>query len=492
MVKATYISSLAAAVCLLSHHAHAAVQCIDHDPVVAAVATTMGFPQFGACVAMSPFCQMEVPIPDMPIDDLLNVDYHPETIAYLKKKATNLKTKGKFTLPRILGLACPVTCNSPCPKVDLTADRAAARQKLIDSLRGIEDYITIEDGSRHHPCNDGSHGCDKSNGGVCYKDGNVQIGDDWKCGCEQGYTCTSGCEAPFTNHICTRVHVDTPTGKRTPTAAPTEWLDVFDETPVYDVPSTPVYDAPVEEPTQVPASAPVDQETPCEDQNTVVATVAGDFGVSSCSQVTAFCANQMPIPAHMLPASPADPRLTGVPAYLVKGLQGLVANSERADDKPVTLDAVLSLACPMTCKAGCAAAGARTDSGDSRALVDAPAPLPTCVDHHDAVAAIAGPLGIKTCDKVTRMCNRQGFSLASFAAMIPQPTDQRFLDLDPALQGGLLDLLGDGIDNLELAPVLDLACPITCFRPELPCTLPSTSAPAPAPGRSLRGAPRRR
>merc|ERR1711939_155480 len=146
------------------------------------------------------------------------------------------------------------------------------------------------------------------------------------------------------------------------TAAPTEWLDVFDETPVYDEPSTPVYDAPVEEPTQVPASAPADQETPCEDQNAVVATVAGEFGVSSCSQVTAFCANQMPIPAHMLPVSAADPRLTGVPAYLVKGLQGLVANS------------------------------ARTDSGDSRALVD----------HHDAVAAIAGPLGITTCDKVTR------------------------------------------------------------------------------------------
>jgi len=146
----------------------------------------------------------------------------------------------------------------------------------------------------------------------------------------------------------------------------------------------------------------------------------------------------------------------------------------------------------MTCKAGCAAAGARTDSGDSRALVDAPAPLPTCVDHHDAVAAIAGPLGITTCDKVTRMCNRQGFSLAPFVAMIPQPTDQRFLDLDPALQGELLALFGGGIDNLELAPVLDLACPITCFRPELPCTLPSTPAPAPAPGRRLRGVSRRR
>jgi len=71
------------------------------------------------------------------------------------------------------------------------------------------------------------------------------------------------------------------------------------------------------------------------------------------------------------------------------------------------------------------------------------------------------------------MCNHQGLNLKPFAAMIPNETDPRFTALDPALQKDLLALLAGGIDNLELAPVLDLACPAMCYRPELPCGAPT-------------------
>ena len=55
-----------------------------------------------------------------------------------------------------------------------------------------------------HPCDDGSHGCDKSAGGVCFKiHGNQASGVQdmlWVCGCNRGYYCSWGCDAQHHEH----------------------------------------------------------------------------------------------------------------------------------------------------------------------------------------------------------------------------------------------------------------------------------------------------
>merc|ERR1712159_407291 len=51
-----------------------------------------------------------------------------------------------------------------------------------------------------HPCTDGSHGCDKGEGGICTEDG-----AGWKCDCAAGYRCVMNC-CPFKKnqkgHVC--------------------------------------------------------------------------------------------------------------------------------------------------------------------------------------------------------------------------------------------------------------------------------------------------
>jgi len=51
-----------------------------------------------------------------------------------------------------------------------------------------------------HPCDDGSHGCDKSEGGICTKSGS-----SWTCSCASGYRCVQGCcSSRKTGHKCAK------------------------------------------------------------------------------------------------------------------------------------------------------------------------------------------------------------------------------------------------------------------------------------------------
>lgn len=60
-----------------------------------------------------------------------------------------------------------------------------------------------------HPCEDGSHGCDQVEGGICYK----AVGSNFTCGCKTGYW-----ESSVSPHACTKNTVS-PTDS--PTASPT-------------------------------------------------------------------------------------------------------------------------------------------------------------------------------------------------------------------------------------------------------------------------------
>jgi len=98
----------------------------------------------------------------------------------------------------------------------------------------------------------------------------------------------------------------------------------------------------------------------------------------------------------------------------------------------------------------------------------AAAVAPQCADYDAAVAAIAGPLGITTCVKVKPVCG-QDFDLTPFAALIPDPATNAGMEIlstvDIKIRADLIKLLDAAKASgtpLQLAPVLELACPKTC------------------------------
>merc|ERR1719271_922049 len=79
-----------------------------------------------------------------------------------------------------------------------------------------------------HACDDGSHGCDKGPGGICYKvDAGVSDGG-WLCDCKEDYKCVGGCDAPHEGHTCelTAAPTPAPTAKPTPVPVCHEELDL--------------------------------------------------------------------------------------------------------------------------------------------------------------------------------------------------------------------------------------------------------------------------
>jgi len=65
-----------------------------------------------------------------------------------------------------------------------------------------------------HPCDDGSHGCDKGAGGICVKEGN-----DYACKCAHAFKCTAGCGHSHQGHTCERTAKPTPAPTPSPTMA---------------------------------------------------------------------------------------------------------------------------------------------------------------------------------------------------------------------------------------------------------------------------------
>jgi len=78
-------------------------------------------------------------------------------------------------------------CSLSCTLGD---DRACAQGQCIRwSSGGICAYSAASPTPAPiHPCDDGSHGCDR-NGGACVRG----IGSSWTCQCSQGFTCTGEC-----------------------------------------------------------------------------------------------------------------------------------------------------------------------------------------------------------------------------------------------------------------------------------------------------------
>jgi len=146
----------------------------------------------------------------------------------------------------------------------------------------------------------------------------------------------------------------TPTAPPTmePTAAPTKAPTTLAPTAAPTAPPTmePTA-APTKAPTTLaPTAAPTAPPTsPCEDQDAAVQAIASAFGVSSCKQVLAFCANPMPVPAALIPKT-TEPRFTDLSPGLQADLRPLLE-----DKNPLPLSSILGVTCPVTCKAGCAA-----------------------------------------------------------------------------------------------------------------------------------------
>ena len=97
-----------------------------------------------------------------------------------------------------------------------------------------------------HQCDDGSHGCDKNQGGICVKTATPDIHDNyWECTCAPAYHCIAGCSTPWTAHTCALTAAPT----KAPTKAPT------------DAPTKDPTNAPTDAPTKAPSYAPTDAPT---------------------------------------------------------------------------------------------------------------------------------------------------------------------------------------------------------------------------------------
>merc|ERR1712072_100424 len=95
-----------------------------------------------------------------------------------------------------------------------------------------------------HPCTDGSHGCDKGPGGICYPATDGSNG--WTCACHNMYWCSNGCSAPHTAHQC---KIITPSPATYPTPYPTAY------------PTTQPTTYPTPYPTSMPTPAPTPAPT---------------------------------------------------------------------------------------------------------------------------------------------------------------------------------------------------------------------------------------
>jgi len=218
------------------------------------------------------------------------------------------------------------------------------------------------------------------------------------------------------------------------------------------------------------ASAAAEPTKSCTDHDSAVALIAGPLGIDSCAKVEPVCGQAFDLTpfASMIPdpdTASGTAALNQLEEQLRSDLTALLT-AAKASGEALQLAPVLELACPKTCKveAVCAAGtGFLTNTASAAAE-----PTKSCTDHDSAVALIAGPLGIDSCAKVEPVCG-QAFDLTPFASMIPDPDTASgtaaLNQLEEQLRSDLTALLtaakASG-EALQLAPVLELACPKTC------------------------------
>ena len=271
-----------------------------------------------------------------------------------------------------------------------------------------------------HPCVDGSHGCDKSEGGICVQ----KPGGQFACKCAPSYKCVQGCDNGQSGHKC----VATPAPTSIPTAQPTQQPT--------NAPTTHPTSQPTKHPTPKPTPAPT--EHPCVDgshgcdksQGGICVQKPGGQFACKCApsyKCVQGCDNDQsghkcvatPAPTSIPTAQPTrqptkhpTPRPTPAPTLqpLLGGVAPLYNDSlytvhgqipqEYHASEPNTPDSLF--------------AGCYPDSPESVNLPVIPQPLMSLVPEEDmtSVKDWAGPLlnqGVKKC---INECGRLGFKYA--------------------------------------------------------------------------------
>jgi len=127
-------------------------KCNDHPKVLKEVTKKMGFGQFKTCADVLGFCEMKIDASMVPPSVLDMVEYEEdrETMVHIRQAARHYHAHGEYTVGNVIGLACPVTCRTPCdpaPQIDTSAlfdaqgrVKKLSRGEMVEGLRGIEDH----------------------------------------------------------------------------------------------------------------------------------------------------------------------------------------------------------------------------------------------------------------------------------------------------------------------------------------------------------------
>merc|ERR1719247_3147594 len=120
--------------------------------------------------------------------------------------------------PKVLTKVCPKTPKcTPAPTPTPTPDPTPVPTPEPTPTPTPAPTPVPTPSPTHHPCDDGSHGCDKGDGGICVKEGP----NSWACECKPEYMCTSGCDSPDEPHSCVLTPSPTPVPTPEPTPVPT-------------------------------------------------------------------------------------------------------------------------------------------------------------------------------------------------------------------------------------------------------------------------------
>jgi len=120
-------------------------RCDDHDKVLKAVTSKMGFTHLKTCNDVSNFCKMQISASTVPPSILETIEYDDhEKMVQIRAGALHYHAHGEYTIGNLIGLACPATCGTPCnpaPQVDTNGPaRKFTRNDMVGGLRGIQNH----------------------------------------------------------------------------------------------------------------------------------------------------------------------------------------------------------------------------------------------------------------------------------------------------------------------------------------------------------------
>ena len=151
--------------------------------------------------------------------------------------------------------AAPTEAPTDAPTVSPTDAPTWAPTETPTDAPTVSPTDAPTDAPTFHPCNDGSHGCDKTAGGIC-----VQAGSGWRCECAAGFVCTAGCDDDHIGHTCVATVSPTDSPTVSPTTSPTETPTATPSDSPTDSPTVSPTDAPTATPTAAPTGLSTDFE----------------------------------------------------------------------------------------------------------------------------------------------------------------------------------------------------------------------------------------